>query len=418
MEKRILLFFICIVFILACSSEEDKERSDFGVKNITPYFSGIDPESNEVKFEFQANLNDKIHSEVFFQNWEIEKISLENYEFYSQNLDKDLRKLENKLTDCDFIYESKNDDLSKNSAVFYKPGYYRISYSITDYVDTQKKDLILKIGDVDIPELYFLLNVPTNDEDVSDDYIGYFEISANNIDVTADYIDIKLADLRKSWYNSKIKIDSMKQFVINSGIHVDTKNEKGEIISKEFMYISDFIQLQGKDSSVFFNNEEINLTNYPIEVLMKKRSFASNMENVFYSTKNSIYFSLLKFFEEAEGKCFFESSYDTFDLQRFPYKFEKNGKNIVSSSLFVGTAGIHFRKSNYTVCFSSDGIISEVVDSDKKRPYPAYPYGYLFGRLGKNGRVFPVGKYFLSELKKIDNFYVYDIAKNSLERQD
>lgn len=418
MRKRIFLFFISIIFISACSSEEDKEKSGFGVKNITPYFSEIDTESNEVKFEFQANLNDNTYSQDFSQNWEIEKISLENYEFYSQNLDKDVRKLDNKSANTDFIHESKNDDLSKVSAIFYKPGYYKISYSITDYVDTQKKDLILKIGDVEIPELYFLLNVPTENKDVSDDYIGHFEILAKNIDMTADYIDIKLADLRKSWYNSKIKIDSMKQFVINCGISVDTRNKKGEILSKEFMGISDFIQIQGKDSYAFFNNEEINLTNYPIEVLIKKHFSGSNAENIFYSTKNPLYFSILNFFREVEGKYFFESSYNTFDLQHFPYKFEKNGKNIVSSSLFVGTAGIHFKKSNYTVCFSSDGIISEVVDSDKKRPYPTYPYGYLFGRLGTTGRVFPVGKYFLSELKKIDNFYVYDIAKNSLERQE
>ena len=419
MRKGIFLFFACIIFILACSSEENKEKNDFGVKNITPYFSGIDTESNEIIFEFQANLNDKTYSQDFFQSWEMEKISLEKYEFYSsQNMDEDLRVLENKLIDSYFIPESQNDVLSKISAVFYKPGYYKISYSITDYVDIQKKDLILKIGDVDIPELYFLLNVPACDEDVSDDYMGHFEISANNIDMTADYIDIKLADFKKSWYNSKIKIDSLKQFVINSGIHVDTKNEKGELVSKEFMGISDFIQIQSKDLSVFFNNEEINLTNSPIEVSIKKQLPVFNTENIFYSTKNSIYFSILKFFEKAEGKPLFESSYDTFDLRQFPYKFEKNGKNIVSSSLFVGTAGIRFEKSNYTVCFSSDGIVSEVVDADKKRPYPAYPYGYLFGRLGENGRVFPVGKYFLSELKKIDNFYVYNIAENSLERQD
>lgn len=420
MKKRIFLFFICMVlFISACSSEGDKENSNFGVKSITPYFSGIDTENNEVKFEFKADLNDKTYSQDFSQNWEIEKISLEDYEFYSQNLNKDFRKLENKLANNDFIYESKNDDFSKISSVFYKPGYYKISYSITDYIDTQKKDLILKIGEVDIPELYFLLNVPTSDKDVSDDYMGHFEISANNIDMTADYIDIRLADLRKSWYNSKIKIDPMKQFVINSGIGVDVKNRKGEILSKEFIGVSDFIQIQGKDSYAFFNNEEINLTNYPIEVLIKKHSSVNSTESFSYSTKNPLYFSILNFLGEAEGKKhFFESSYDTFDLKSFPYKFEKTGKNILSSSLFVGTAGIHFRKSNYTVCFSSDGIISKVVDLDIKRPYPTYPYGYLFGRLGKNGRVFPVGKYFLSELKKIDNFYIYDIAENSLERQE
>lgn len=173
MKKRIFLFFICMVlFISACSSEGDKENSNFGVKSITPYFSGIDTENNEVKFEFKADLNDKTYSQDFSQNWEIEKISLEDYEFYSQNLNKDFRKLENKLANNDFIYESKNDDFSKISSVFYKPGYYKISYSITDYIDTQKKDLILKIGEVDIPELYFLLNVPTSDKDVSDDYMG------------------------------------------------------------------------------------------------------------------------------------------------------------------------------------------------------------------------------------------------------
>jgi hypothetical protein len=133
--------------------------------------------------------------------------------------------------------------------------------------------------------------------------------------------------------------------------------------------------------------------------------------------KNPLYFSILNF-EEKDGKSFFTSLYDTFDISRSPCKFHKTDKNVISSSLFVGTAGVYFKKSDYTVCFSTDGVVSEIVDVDKKRPYPTYPYGYLFGRLGENGCVFPIGKYFLSDSKKITDFYIYNMENNSLEKQE
>jgi hypothetical protein len=414
MKRKIFLGFIFIAFILSCAAEEEKNGDSFGVESITPYF--VDSNGDEMRFEFQANLIEDSYIQELSQSWEIEKISLENYPFHSMNSNKKNQILENSINN-DFVYETKNDEDGKISALFYKPGYYKVSYSITDYAVTQKKDLILKVGNVEFPELYLSLNIPPEEKDVSNDYIGSFEIFAGNIDVTADYIDIKLAEMKSSWYNSKIKINTTKQFEIKSGISFSIENKEDDTVIKKFVAFSDFIQIQGKDTYEYFNNKEIDITNYPIEVSIKKHLINDN-DDILYSTKNPFYFSILNFFDDVEGKSFFESLYGTFDLDKFPYKFEKANKNIISSNLFIGTSGIYFRKSKYTVCFSSDGIISEVVDSDKKRPFPTYPYGYLLGRLGQNGKVFPVGKYFLSDLKKMDNFYIYDIEKKSLEKQN
>lgn len=415
MRKGIFLIFIFVIFIFACSSEKESENSDFGVKGLTPYFNKINEENNEVQIDIRADLTDQTFMQELFQNWTVEKISLENYDFSLAFLDKKAESINEKSNNNDFIYENKNNESDKISAIFYKPGYYKVTYSITDLIETQKKELILKIGEVDIPELYFMLNIPNEEKDLSNDYIGNFEILAGNIDVTADYIDVKLSDIKTNWFNSKIKIDTTKQFVINSGVSSTVKNKKNEILSTDFVAFSDFIQIKGKDSFAYLNNEEIDITDSPVEVSIKKQLFE---EDVFYYTKNQFYFSNLNFFEENEGKQLFESSYGILELGKMPYKFGITAGNVISSSLFIGTSGIHFKKSNYTVCFSTEGIISDVVDSDGKRPYPTYPYGYLFGRLGKSGRVFPVGKYFLSDLRKLDNFYVYNMENKVLEKQD
>ena len=418
MKRRTFLFFIFIMFMFACASEEEKTSNDFGVKNITPYFIGDNEDSSEMKFEFQANLTDETYALDFSQNWEIEKISLENYNFYSGKLNsKIVEKNDNKIINNDFIYENKNDDLSRISAIFYKNGYYKVKYFITDYENTQEKELILKIGEVDIPNLYLSLNIPDIERDVSNDYVGHFEISAGNIDTTPDYVDIELKDLKKSWFDSKIKIDSLKQFVINSGVSFDIKNKKDEVLSNNFVAFSDFIEIQKKGENFFFTNEEIDITNKQIEISIKNYVYENEEERLFYDMRNPLYFSILNFGEE-NGKSFFTSLYNTFDISKSPCKFQKTDKNVISSSLFVGTAGVYFKKSNYAVCFSADGVVSEIVDVDKKRPYPAYPYGYLFGRLGKNGCVFPIGKYFLSDSKKMTDFYIYDAVNNSLEKQE
>ena len=404
--------------MFACASEEEKTSNDFGVRDITPYFTGGNEDSCEMRFEFQANLTDKTYALDFSQNWEIEKISLENYNFYSGTLNnKTVEKNDNKIINNDFIYENKNDDLSRISAIFYKKGYYKVKYFITDYINTQEKELILKIGDVDIPDLYLSLNIPAIERDVSNDYVGHFEISAGNIDATPDYVDIELKELKKPWFNSKIKIDSLKQFAINSGVSFDIKNKKDEVLSNNFIAFSDFIEIQKKGEDFFFTNEEIDITNKQIEISIKNYVYENEEERLFYEMKNPLYFSILNF-EEKDGKSFFTSLYDTFDISRSPCKFQKMDKNVISSSLFVGTAGVYFKKSDYTVCFSTDGVVSEIVDVDKKRPYPTYPYGYLFGRLGENGCVFPIGKYFLSDSKKITDFYIYNTENNSLEKQE
>ena len=107
--------------MFACASEEEKTSNDFGVRDITPYFTGGNEDSCEMRFEFQANLTDKTYALDFSQNWEIEKISLENYNFYSGTLNnKTVEKNDNKIINNDFIYENKNDDLSRISAIFYK----------------------------------------------------------------------------------------------------------------------------------------------------------------------------------------------------------------------------------------------------------------------------------------------------------
>ena len=415
MKRAIFLFFI--MFMFACASEEERTSNDFGVKNIIPYFSGGNEDSCEMRFEFQANLTDKTYALDFSQNWEIEKISLENYNFYSGTLNKCLEKNDNKIINNDFIFESKNDDLSRISAIFYKKGYYKIKYFITDYESTQEKELILKIGDVDIPELYLSLNIPNTEKDVSNDYVGHFEIFAGNIDATPDYVDIELKEMKESWFNSKIKIDSLKQFVINTGVSFDVKNKKDEVLSNNFVALSDFVEIQKKGETFFFTNEEIDITNKQIEVSIKNYIYENEENRFFYDIKNPLYFSILNF-GEKDGKSFFTSVYDTFDISKSPCKFQKKNENVILSSLFIGTAGVYLKKLDYAVCFSTDGIMSEIVDVDKKRPYPTYPYGYLFGRLGEKGRVFPIGKYFLSDSKRTKDFYIYDVTNSLLEKQE
>ena len=85
---------------------------------------------------------------------------------------------------------------------------------------------------------------------------------------------------------------------------------------------------------------------------------------------------------------------------------------IYLAKIFIGSMGHRVIPNNYYVYFGPEGLDSPELDPKNNRDFPTLPYGFLIGKLGKNGKPFPIGnRYSYSYSNKID-IYEQDSNKN------
>lgn len=401
--KNNLSFLILIVFF-SCSGSTESETAALNIEELVPVVVNNLPKetAEQVNVEVSARLDQAALGQEIIRRWELEKLNLDIRK-------KDLSVEEGaELEEIDrrsFFVDESEKYPDKIVTTLYEPGYYKVKYTLTNFVEEKVEELIIKNREPVCPELYVSLNIPFNPKDSSDDYFGDFHLSAGNIDLTADFVKINFKDMMNGWYNTGIVVDPMKQFTVNSGIHVEKKIKETEKITKEFIAFSDLIQISNREKEVFFVTDQL-------DIRKNNLGFSVNFINsdggkTQYSFDSCFYYSILTW-GTKDGKPFFDTSFESLKNADFPFSLERRNNDVSLMSMFIGTAGIRLRHYGYAVCFSSEGIRSESIDPRGERPYPTLPYGYMLGKLGEKGTVFPIGKHFINEPWKIKNVYSYD----------
>ncbi|HPO50364.1 MAG TPA: hypothetical protein PLO89_08590, partial [Spirochaetota bacterium] len=76
--------------------------------------------------------------------------------------------------------------------------------------------------------------------------------------------------------------------------------------------------------------------------------------------------------------------------------------------IFIGSVSQKVFSNDYYISFGPEGSDIEELDVKKKRDFTGLPYGYLLGRIGVDGAVFPVGISYYYSPSLIENIYYVD----------
>lgn len=316
-------------------------------------------------------------------------------------------------SDYFFISTSSKDPLHAILSV-YHPGYYIVSLDASNIQESKIYSVMIKVGQPDIPHLFLKVNVPKFKSLKKQDCKGRFFIKYNNEESpihSNNFIEISASEMGLNWYDTGIIINPFSSFNIKSGTHILDNDDKtlACISNSDIPIDSDVINYQfGDDDVKVFNNSSA--------------VFDSFSEN-----------SILSVFKDGKSKWLEGDIYtdaliwktDTNNSDKFLFvensmsskntKFSVFLDNAYLVKVFIGSFGHRVPYNKYFVYFGPKGTEAEELDTKGERDFPALPYGYLIGKLGENGEVFPIGdefsykhlfQYDLYEKSDLDNFVV------------
>ncbi len=412
-NKKTIFFFFLFLLLIACSNDNDTEDVSVKINNINAsYSSNRSPRESEYQVDIellgivdQSNIDQNIQFE-----WGIKYLKSDVLDYaLINNSDETGDSLKNNkkyLSGYYFLDVSKNP-LNALLSV-YKQGYYKITLQGTSSKETKDHTIILKIGEVNIPELLIKVNIPDIEKSTKNDFKGNFYISINDKINDSKITKIDSGDLMDKWYNTHIKIDPFSPFSINAGSYVIKL--KTPVIGS----IS-----QNSDSK---NNDQIT---YTINSQDAKKIFTSPV--VLNRLKNNSDFIISKQLDKEwqNGELFISFlswGYGKDNKDEFNY-FEKilnnNNRsistifeNVYLSKIFVGSFGHRVIPNKYFVYFGPEGSDAEELDPNNQRDLTSLPYGYLLGKLDDEGLIFPIGsKYSYFYDNKI-TIYTLDSSNN------
>ena len=82
-------------------------------------------------------------------------------------------------------------------------------------------------------------------------------------------------------------------------------------------------------------------------------------------------------------------------------KISMNLSNIYLSKIFVGSFGHRVPFNNYYIYFGPEGTNLDELDPKNTREFPGLPYGFLLGKLGEDGVIFPISNEYDYETNQI-----------------
>ena len=202
---------------------------------------------------------------------------------------------------------------------------------------------------------------------------------------------IEADNINYSWFDTEIEINPFKPFIIETGTHILEDNKQFYLasLSKNSFLAGcdgiyyDYLDITSKEiliSPIILKNISENV----IIKIYRKGSF------IWHS--GDIYLSNLMWGYDDEGKSKFVSSNSILNKENSVVSSYLNNKFLVK--LFVGSVGHKVMNNDYFVYFSTDGLDTDELDTKKRRAFSGLPYGHLLGRLGTDGKVFPIGTKF------------------------
>ncbi|OHD06331.1 MAG: hypothetical protein A2086_13985 [Spirochaetes bacterium GWD1_27_9] len=384
-------YIFILLLLLSCSTDQKDKEIPISITNIS-----IKKSENKTpkESEFQINLDlEGIVSEENLKQTDIQ------YKWGIEYIEMDINNADSKKDiSTDILYSHfKEDyyflDVSKNSLTsllsVYKPGYYKISLYGSNINETKVRSVIVKVGNPEPPELNLKLNIPKIKSEMSSK--GSFFISYSNSkskNKFEDIIEIKASDLSSDWYNTGIKINPFLSFNIIAGTHIlDGENDVKTIKS-----ITNF---SNEKDTLFYDFQEtkekkVSLLPIVLNDIDSNTIFSIyKNDNIKWYTGN-IYVSFLVWGYNEDARkdefIFFENSINQENENISSYF---NNKYLVK--IFAGSYGLKVSNSDYFIYFGPEGINVDELDISKERDFSGLPYGYLLGKLGTDGKPFPIG---------------------------
>ena len=426
--KNIFFLIILLSIFLSCATNEKEEEKPIVIERIdllpsvnrSPKFSNF-----QIDVELVAKISsDNLNQDIIYE-WFIDEIKLD----IQSNLNEsqkakddtdisdnksDRKDLSNDLSDDSFslIKKSTNLEKKKNIVNYYlytsnnplncmlsifKPGYYKVTLRASNTKEVKEKSVIVKAGAPDLPELLLKLNVPdvyyadnSNDKIKGKIFLRFESFFQTMEGVKKDFIKIEAKDLQNGWYNTNIKVNTFYSFKITAGTHIVEGDDN-------ILYITSLGKTQlpaGYDSIYFdFLDKKGNIvTNSPI---ILKNFDKSNLLTIYRKgakkwKEGDLFLSYLMWGINSEKKEEeFIISENVLNEDNKIITTYLDNKFLVK--IYIGSIGIRSKSNDFFVFFSPDGLDSNEFDTKKERDLPGLPFGFLIGKLGENGKVFPIG---------------------------
>lgn len=412
--KRFFTFLIIFSILFGCSTAEEDEEAPIQLISISAIpVSGRGPSetADQQDMELFLKVSEKNLQQDIIYNWYVEEIPLD-IDSYKDGIDvssdEDVTKMSNY---SNFFLEKSKSPLNVMLSI-YKPGYYKISVVASNLIETKQKSIIIKVGSPDFPTLRYSFNFPKNDL-TSDDFVGGFIVkytgSVNN-ENNGEQKFIEAKDIGSTWFDTGVAFNPLTSFSITTGTHVVEYNKEKHIVS-----LGKNNLLAGVDGFYYDTNKSKNLDVLLSPVLLKniQSDFIFKLYKKGSSSwaDGSIFVSSLMWGVDEYENPLFECVEKTLSKDKTEVEIPVNNKFL--AKVFIGSMGHKVPNNEYKVYFSPDGIDSNEYDLKKERPFQGLPYGHLVGKLGENGKVFPVGvKYVYSNTQNAPIFG-YDIVSKT-----
>lgn len=387
------IFIIYVFILVSCSDNNDDSVNEIKLLNVGPVSSSdsFPVETKEqLNVEFAANVSQNSLTDELVSSWQIEKIKPDVLDVSLETSAENIMAANEK--NDGFFMEISEDGL-KALVAFYERGSYRITYTVTNYSDTKSSEFIIKNGEPECRDLYVALNIPAERSDATTDYKGIFAIQTQSSDGTSDSISINLDALRDSWYDTGLQIDPLRSFDLRAGILINSDETNKTVI----LSLPQLLQLQRGSENALLSNEPIDIETDIVSLVQvdEKQLFSSALyaSNQYWWNDGT---------QERYG--FRDSMFYQADL---PFQVVST-EGAYLAKLFVGNIGIKPENSSAFIYFSLEGVRSSSVDPRNKRPYSGLPYGYLIGKIGAEGTVFPIGYAYSSQASNDLPVYSYD----------
>ncbi len=406
--KPLLLLFL-IYFIAACSTAEDDEEVPIqllGIDVVTASSRAPSENANQETMELFLKVSEKNLKQDISYTWYVEEIVLD-IDSYSLNIDTSSDEEYTKQTvRTNYFIEKSQNPLNVMLSV-YKEGYYKVSVVASNLIETKQKSIVIKVGNPDFPSLQYSFNLPPSDL-TADDFVGGFYCKYTGAVAKNDNNEefyVKASDIGAQWFDTGVRFNPFTSFSITTGTHIVEYNKARQIVS-----LGKNSLLAGVDG-LYYDTDKNKATDVLISPVLLKNLKNNSFFKLYRKgaadwVDGSVYVSSLMWGVDSEDNTTFEYGENTLSKDKMSLSLTLQDKFL--AKIFIGSIGQKVPNNKYRVYFSPDGIDSNELDLKKEREYQGLPYGHLIGRLGDQGKTFPIGVQYTYTNTQIPQVYEYD----------
>ncbi len=388
---KIFFLFLSGVVIFDCSTAQTSKDNPLEIKDISVNaVANRAPKENEeqVNLELLGIMNeDNLNQDIDYK-WYVEFLKPDIKEdattlLYSNEDYDDKQLIE---SNNNYFIEVSNSNPLNALLSLYKAGYYKITLQAYYNNEIKASSVIIKSGEPKLPNLLVKVNIPESKDIQADNFKGKFYLKFNN-----ETIELNAKVIKDQWFDTGIQINPFLSFNIRALTHlIDLEKNKPASNNSE-------------DDSLKYliDNEEEEITSYPIilkNVINSKLFITKNKEIIWKEGDTYISFLIWKEADSISDRF----QYIEKILNESNKSLSINFNNTYLAKIFVGSFGYKPDLNDYFIYFGPEGTNIDELDPNQKREIPALPFGYLIGKLGKEGKVFPIGETFSYEVKEFN----------------